>query len=559
MPAERSRGSRRTGADGNQLVWTEPALAPGIAFATNLTPGAFEESKEPSNPSFTTFDSTETKLEPVAPSLALVPAPTFFFVDAPPADESKPKRASHKRKATPPPPSPSSTAFPASPGASDADASPAGPAPAPAAHIPRPPNAFILFRSSFIRAGAVPAHVEPSHASLSAIAGLTWAALPKPEKEAWHRRAKEERERHRERFPNYAFRPRHRTTSTPSSNSAPEDGDCEDSGGGSTQRRRQQREVAPADRARQAHIASLLLTGLSGAALDEAIATFDRERKERGEGGVEVRFGVVETPEGRVAAEDASEKEKGKREGTPCVRRGTSKAEKRRPSAKQDGSGKRRRTTSSPSSPSPALASPAPSSPSLPATPTDTPHAPFAFDFDAPSSIPSTPVNDFSSAAAFEWPYASSPPVPRGVLLPLRHALVLVPALPPRSPTPRPPPPPHPRPPGARSRTSPCRSRSPPPPTPRTAPSPLSACSSMSSLGGDLGALPSLDTTADCSAAAGLSVDLSMYGALMPPYDLGLGFGGDMDMDMGMDGGMGMGYLTGFLEGTTQADGIAAW
>ncbi|KAJ7825161.1 high mobility group box domain-containing protein, partial [Mycena leptocephala] len=74
-------------------------------------------------------------------------------------------------------------------------------------HIPRPPNAFILFRSSFIRARAVPAHIEPSHAALSAIAGLTWAALPAPEKERWHSKAKEERERHRERFPGYAFRP----------------------------------------------------------------------------------------------------------------------------------------------------------------------------------------------------------------------------------------------------------------------------------------------------------------------------------------------------------------
>ncbi|KAJ7662959.1 hypothetical protein B0H17DRAFT_887784, partial [Mycena rosella] len=74
-------------------------------------------------------------------------------------------------------------------------------------HIPRPPNAFILFRSSFIRAGAVPARVEPSHATLSAIAGLTWAALPPVEKGRWHARAKMAREAHRERFPGYAFRP----------------------------------------------------------------------------------------------------------------------------------------------------------------------------------------------------------------------------------------------------------------------------------------------------------------------------------------------------------------
>ncbi|KAJ7886600.1 hypothetical protein B0H14DRAFT_2229199, partial [Mycena olivaceomarginata] len=69
----------------------------------------------------------------------------------------------------------------------------------------RPPNAFLLFHSSFVRGGAVPAHIEPSHASLSAIAGLTWAALPAAEKAFWHLKAKEERERHRERFPEYMF------------------------------------------------------------------------------------------------------------------------------------------------------------------------------------------------------------------------------------------------------------------------------------------------------------------------------------------------------------------
>ncbi|KAJ7472619.1 hypothetical protein FB451DRAFT_964796, partial [Mycena latifolia] len=74
-------------------------------------------------------------------------------------------------------------------------------------HIPRPPNAFILFRSSFIRGGAVPARVETSHSTLSAIAGLTWAALPACERGVWHARARRVREEHKERFPGYAFRP----------------------------------------------------------------------------------------------------------------------------------------------------------------------------------------------------------------------------------------------------------------------------------------------------------------------------------------------------------------
>ncbi|KAJ6524724.1 hypothetical protein DFH09DRAFT_841434, partial [Mycena vulgaris] len=75
------------------------------------------------------------------------------------------------------------------------------------AHIPRPPNAFILFRSSFIRARAVSARVETSHSTLSAIAGLTWAALPPADRGLWHAKAREVREEHQERFPGYAFRP----------------------------------------------------------------------------------------------------------------------------------------------------------------------------------------------------------------------------------------------------------------------------------------------------------------------------------------------------------------
>jgi hypothetical protein len=38
-------------------------------------------------------------------------------------------------------------------------------------HIPRPPNAFILFRSSFIKAQHIPDKIEGNHSSLSKIIG----------------------------------------------------------------------------------------------------------------------------------------------------------------------------------------------------------------------------------------------------------------------------------------------------------------------------------------------------------------------------------------------------
>ncbi|KAJ7856389.1 hypothetical protein B0H14DRAFT_3136082 [Mycena olivaceomarginata] len=154
----------------------------------------------------------------------------------------------------------------------------------PLMHIPRPPNAFLLFRSSFVRG---------------------WCA---EEKAFWHLKAKEERERHRERFPDYMFRPhRSNRSSVPAPNS-----------------RRRQREVLPADHTRQERIASLLLTGLSGEVLAEAITKFDAERKGRGEGGVQVRFDVVDTPDRHVVARSAGHKsmQKGEQSTTDSPKKG---------------------------------------------------------------------------------------------------------------------------------------------------------------------------------------------------------------------------------------------
>lgn len=42
-----------------------------------------------------------------------------------------------------------------------------------ASYIPRPPNAFILFRSSFIRAQRIPGEIEGNHSALSKIIGAS--------------------------------------------------------------------------------------------------------------------------------------------------------------------------------------------------------------------------------------------------------------------------------------------------------------------------------------------------------------------------------------------------
>ncbi len=132
-----------------------------------------------------------------------------------------------------------------------------------ASHIPRPPNAFILFRSSFIKSQHVSTDVETNHSTLSKIIGMTWQGLSDAERQVWHDKARVALDEHRRRFPAYAFRPSHQK---------PVPG----GGGGGGTRRKRVREVEPKDTKRCAKIAELLVKGLKGAQLDDAIREFDK-------------------------------------------------------------------------------------------------------------------------------------------------------------------------------------------------------------------------------------------------------------------------------------------
>ncbi|KAH6905283.1 hypothetical protein BKA70DRAFT_1565258 [Coprinopsis sp. MPI-PUGE-AT-0042] len=74
--------------------------------------------------------------------------------------------------------------------------------------IPRPPNAFILFRSDFW------AHekqkidpIERNHRGISRIAGHCWRNLDAISKQYYHERAFQLRELHRQQYPEYKFKP----------------------------------------------------------------------------------------------------------------------------------------------------------------------------------------------------------------------------------------------------------------------------------------------------------------------------------------------------------------
>ncbi|KAA1475055.1 hypothetical protein DENSPDRAFT_782817, partial [Dentipellis sp. KUC8613] len=75
-----------------------------------------------------------------------------------------------------------------------------------ASYIPRPPNAFILFRSSFIRSQQIPDKIEGNHSSLSKIIGIVWKSLPRAERAHWEAQAVQAQAEHRQRYPHWRFR-----------------------------------------------------------------------------------------------------------------------------------------------------------------------------------------------------------------------------------------------------------------------------------------------------------------------------------------------------------------
>ena len=190
---------------GSQFFWStqlpEPTNQLEVAFTPNMTPITF------------------TDLPP------LVEQTTHLF---PPADDGlPPRRQTHTKKK-------------------------------PENHIPRPPNAFILFRSSFIKSQHVSTEVETNHSTLSKIIGLTWQNLPEEERQLWHSKAKEALDEHKRKFPKYAFRP------------------VQTKAKGAASEKRKVREVEPKDMKRCTKIAQLLVEGKKGHELDAAIQEFDK-------------------------------------------------------------------------------------------------------------------------------------------------------------------------------------------------------------------------------------------------------------------------------------------
>ncbi|TFK28795.1 hypothetical protein FA15DRAFT_700691 [Coprinopsis marcescibilis] len=74
-------------------------------------------------------------------------------------------------------------------------------------HIPRPPNAFMIYRSELVKGRVIPVNVEHRQQHLSRVAGQCWNLLSFEEKEKYHALARERLQEHKRDHPHYKFTP----------------------------------------------------------------------------------------------------------------------------------------------------------------------------------------------------------------------------------------------------------------------------------------------------------------------------------------------------------------
>ncbi|KAG8901305.1 hypothetical protein FRB99_005405 [Tulasnella sp. 403] len=141
----------------------------------------------------------------------------------------------------------------------------------PAGHIKRPKNAFILYRSNFVRTGQLGKEVESDHRKISKIVGRIWNNLSPEEKAVWEERARKEKEEHKRQYPDYRYSPINRkdpsgTTSGIGSRTSSR------TGLGPVRRRRQGGTGTTQDDRRCRTIADMFIHGKQGDEIKENLA-----------------------------------------------------------------------------------------------------------------------------------------------------------------------------------------------------------------------------------------------------------------------------------------------
>ncbi|KAI0044367.1 high mobility group box, partial [Auriscalpium vulgare] len=77
--------------------------------------------------------------------------------------------------------------------------------------IPRPPNAFMVFRSSWLKSNDGMLAIERDNRQLSRITGEVWRAMSDADKAPYQKHAQDLKEEHARQYPNYRFSPKPRT------------------------------------------------------------------------------------------------------------------------------------------------------------------------------------------------------------------------------------------------------------------------------------------------------------------------------------------------------------
>ncbi|KAG0697786.1 hypothetical protein DFH29DRAFT_131568 [Suillus ampliporus] len=131
-------------------------------------------------------------------------------------------------------------------------------------HIPRPPNAFIVFRSC-LWSNEDFRSLESDHRNVSRIAGERWRNLSDDEKEPFVQMAKEAKALHAKMYPNYKYSPSHRSVAGP---------------------KRKVRRNSEEEKTKCDMIASFLQKGVEGSALAHAMAHVKSEDEDE----------IVQTP-----------------------------------------------------------------------------------------------------------------------------------------------------------------------------------------------------------------------------------------------------------------------
>lgn len=78
--------------------------------------------------------------------------------------------------------------------------------------IPRPANAFMLYRSWLLKSGQIPPNIEKRQQHISRVAGECWNLLTKDEQKVWHDKAEEVKREHGKKYPEWKFAPERKST-----------------------------------------------------------------------------------------------------------------------------------------------------------------------------------------------------------------------------------------------------------------------------------------------------------------------------------------------------------